>query len=72
MQTIEKLSVTQFEQIIERVVERKMLELFADPDSKLELRSSVRARLRRSVAATRRGERGISAKHVAKELGLKW
>jgi hypothetical protein len=37
-----------------------------------ELKPSVKAKLRRSMAAVRRGERGIPAERVAKELGLKW
>ncbi|MBI5302752.1 MAG: hypothetical protein HY868_11485 [Chloroflexi bacterium] len=72
MQTINKLTVSQLETLIERVIERKMLELFADPDRGLELKPSVKAKLRRSIAATRRGTRGIPAEQVAKELGLKW
>jgi len=72
MQTIDKLTVPQFETLIERVIERKILELFADPDQGLELRPSVKAKLRHSIAAVRRGERGIPAEQVAKELGLKW
>lgn len=72
MQTIDKLTIPQFETLIEGVVERKILELFADPDQGLELKPSVKAKLRRSMAAVRRGERGIPAEQVAKELGLKW
>ncbi|MBI5651040.1 MAG: hypothetical protein HZC40_11450 [Chloroflexi bacterium] len=39
MQTIAKLTVPQLETLIERVIERKMLELFADPDRGLELKN---------------------------------
>jgi hypothetical protein len=72
MQTIDKLTVPQFETLIERVIERKIFELFDDPDQGPELKPSVKARLRRSMAAVRRGERGIPAKQVARDLGLKW
>ncbi len=72
MQTIDKLTVPQFETLIERVIERKILELFVDSDAGLELTPSVKARLRRSMAAVRRGEHGVPAQQVAKELGLKW
>jgi len=49
-----------------------MIELFGDPDKGLELKPHIKAKLRSSMAAVRRGERGIPAKEVAKELGLKW
>ena len=57
--TVSQLTVPQLEALIEQAVERKMLELFGDPDAGLELKPSVKAKLRRSVAAVKRGERGI-------------
>ncbi|MDE3090027.1 MAG: hypothetical protein KGJ80_11655 [Chloroflexota bacterium] len=72
MKTVDKLTIPQFEALIESAVERKLLELFGDPDEGLELKPSVKAKLRRSLAAIQRGERGLPAKQVAKELGLKW
>jgi hypothetical protein len=72
MKTIGQLTVPQFEALVERAVERKMMELFGDPDKGLVLKPSIKAKLRRSMAAVKRGERGISAKEVARDLGLKW
>jgi hypothetical protein len=72
MKTANQLTIPQFEALIERVVERKLLELFGDPDRGLVLRTSVKTKLRRSYSAVQHGERGISAAQVAKELGLKW
>ena len=72
MKTVDQLTVPQLEALIESVVERKMIELFGDPDKGLELKSHVKAKLRRSMAAAKRGERGIPAKDVASELRLKW
>lgn len=72
MKTVSELTVRQFEALVESAVERKLLELFGDPDEGLELKPSVKAKLRRSLAAVHRGERGLPAKQVAKELGLKW
>ncbi len=72
MQTVAQLTVPQFETLVERIVERKIFELFGDPDAGLELKPSVKAKLRRSMAAVKRGERGIPIEQVAKELGLKW
>jgi hypothetical protein len=72
MKTISRMRVSQLEALIDSVVERKLIELLGDPDKGLELRPSVKTKLRRSLAATKRGVRGIVAKQVAKELGLKW
>lgn len=72
MKTISGLTVSQLEALIERVVERKLIHLLGDPDRGLELKPNIKAKLRRSITAIKRGERGIPAKHVAKELGLKW
>lgn len=71
MKTVGQLTVPQLEALIESVIERKLIELLGDPDQGLELKPSVKARLRRSLSGVKRGERGISAKQVAKELGLK-
>ena len=71
MKTVAQLTVPQLEALIESVIERKLIELLGDPDQGLELKPSVRAKLRRSLTAVKRGERGIPAKQVAKELGLK-
>ena len=71
MKTAAQLTVPQLEALIESVIERKLIELLGDPDQGLELKPSVRAKLRRSLTAVKRGERGIPAKQVAKELGLK-
>jgi len=72
MKTVAQLTVHQLVDLIESVIERKLFELFGDPDHGLELKPSVKARLRRSLSAVKRGERGIPAKQVAKDLGLKW
>ena len=70
--TVDQLTLPQLETLIESLIERKMIELLGDPDAGLELRPSIKARLRRSLAAVERGERGIPAQQVARELGLKW
>ena len=72
MKTVSELTVRQFEALVESAVERKLIELFGDPDEGMELKPAVKAKLRQSLAAVNRGERGVPAKQVAKELGLKW
>jgi|GEM_PF-2006282 len=46
--------------------------LLPEVSKEQELKPSVKAKLRRSMAAVKRGERGIPIEQVAKELGLKW
>ena len=72
MKTVAQLTIPQLEALVEDVIERKLIELLGDPDQGLELKPSVKARLRRSLSAVKRGERGVPAKQVAKERGLKW
>jgi hypothetical protein len=72
MKTVSQLTVPQLETLIENTVERKLIEMFGDPDSGLEIKPAMRIKLRRSLLATKRGERGTPAKAVAKSLGLKW
>ncbi len=72
MKTINQITVPQLKALIESAVESKMLEMFGDPDKGLELKPQVKAKLRRSMAAVRRGERGIPVRDLAEELGLKW
>ena len=72
METIDQLTLSQLETLIEDIVERKIVKLLGNPDEGLELKPSIKAKLRRSMDAVKRGERGIPAKEVAKELGLKW
>ena len=72
MKTVGQLTVLQLEALIEDVIERKLIELLGDPDQGLKLKPGVKARLRRTITAVKQGERGIPAKRVAKELGLKW
>jgi len=72
MKTVGQLTVSQLETLIENVIERKMIELFGDPDKGLDLKPHIKAKLRRSMSAVKRGERGIPAEEVAKDLGLRW
>ena len=62
-------SLEKIRPMVEQIVERKLLELFGDPDEGLELNPSVKRRLKRALSVK---EKGISAEKVSKELGLKW
>jgi hypothetical protein len=66
------MTVEEFRVVVEEAVERKLTELLSDPDKGRSLRATVERRLRRSLQANRRGQRGIPAGEVAKRYGLKW
>lgn len=72
MKTLARMTVEEFREVVEEAVERKLTELLSDPDKGRSLRATVERRLRRSLQASRRGERGIPAGEVAKRYGLKW
>lgn len=66
------LTVDEFKQLIATTVEWKLMEMLGDPDEGLELREEIKARLRCSLEAERRGARGIPTQEVAAQLGLEW
>ena len=68
--TVGELTLEELRQIVEQVVEEKLLELLGDPDEGLVLREGVQARLWRTLEAERSGARGLSAREVAERLGL--
>lgn len=72
MKTLARITVEEFQEVVEEVVERKLTEMLSDPDKGRVLRATVAQRLRRSLRTTRRGERGVPARDVAKRFGLKW
>jgi len=72
MKTLVRMTVEEFREVVEEAVERKLTEMLSDPDKGRTLRATVERRLRRSLQACRRGERGIRAGDVAKRYGFKW
>ncbi|MBI2917321.1 MAG: hypothetical protein HYY01_04930 [Chloroflexi bacterium] len=69
---VQDMTVEEFKALIQEVMEEKLEELLGDPDEGLELRPEIRERLRLSLAAVKRGQRGIPIEKVAEELGLEW
>jgi hypothetical protein len=69
---VKELTVEEFKKLVQDTIEEKLQELIGDPDAGLELREEVKKRLRNSLAARRRGEKGISIEEVARRLGLDW
>ena len=65
-----QMSRSELKQLIERVVEEKLLDLLGDADEGLRLKKGMRERLVRQQRAVAQGERGESLQEVAKQLGL--
>ncbi len=72
MKTVARMTAEELRDVVEEAVERKLTEMLGDPDRGRTLRATVEQRLRRSLRATRLGERGVPARDVAKKFGLKW
>ncbi len=68
--TIANMTKREFTQIISDVVEKKLLEIFADPDNGLILREIVRKQLLQQLKEVNAGKRGKNIDDVVKELGL--
>lgn len=72
MKTLAKMTVNEFREVVEEAVEKKLSEMFSDPDKGKVLRAAIQRRLRRSLREMREGKVGIPASAVAKKYGLKW
>lgn len=68
--TVARMTKKEFSELIEDVVERKLIELIGDPDEGLNLRATIQARLLRQRSEVRAGARGESLAGLAKKLGL--
>ena len=69
---VKELTVEQFKDLVQEAIEEKLEEIIGDPDTGLELREEVKERLRNSLAARQRGEKGIPIEEVARQAGLDW
>ncbi len=68
--TVAQMTKDEFREMLDAVVEQKLLELLGDPDEGLEMRKAVRDRLLRQRKAVASGERGEPFEDVARRLGL--
>ena len=69
---VKELTVEELRALIEEAIEQKLQEIIGDPDAGLELREEVKERLRSSLAAAQRGEKGVPVEEVAARAGLDW
>jgi hypothetical protein len=69
---VKELTVEQFKDLVQEAIEEKLADIIGDPDLGLELREEIKERLRNSLAARQRGEKGIPVEEVARRAGLDW
>jgi hypothetical protein len=70
MNTVAQMTKDELREMIEAILEQKLIELLGDPDEGLSLRKSVRERLLRQKRAVAKGERGEPLEEVEQRLGL--
>lgn len=68
---VKDLTIEELKFLIQETVAETIQSLLIDPD-KGKIKPEVRQQLLDSLQLTQAGERGISAKEVAKKLGLPW
>ena len=70
MATVAQMTKDELREMIESIIEQKLLELLGDPDEGLPIRETIRDRLLRQKEAVARGERGEPFEDVVRRLGL--
>ncbi len=68
--TVAQMTQDELRELIEAVIEQKLLELLGDPDEELTIRKSVRDRLLRQKEAVAAGERGEPLEDVVQRLDI--
>lgn len=68
--TVGEMTVAQLQQMMEAMIEEKLIQLLGDPDEGLTLKKSVRDRLRKQQQAVAGGERGEPLAEVVRRLEL--
>ncbi len=67
--TVAEMSKDELREMIETLIEQKLVEILGDPDEGLEIREAVRDRLLRQKKAIIAGERGQPFEEVVQQLG---
>ncbi|RME44559.1 MAG: hypothetical protein D6791_12885 [Chloroflexi bacterium] len=68
--TVAQMTRQELREMIETIVEEKLLELLGDPNEGLPIHKTVRERLLRQKEAIAGGERGEPFEEVIRRLGL--
>lgn len=70
MTTVAQMTKDELREMIEAIIQQKLIELLGDPDERLSIRRSIRGRLLRQQQAVAVGERGEPFEDVVQRLGL--
>ena len=70
MDTVAQMTKEELREMIEAIIEEKLLELLGDPDEGSPIRKTIRQRLLRQKEAVAKGERGEPLEEVIRRLGL--
>lgn len=70
MTTVAQMTKDELREMIETIVEQKLLELLGDPDEGSPMRKAIRERLLRQKQAVAGGERGEPFEDVIRRLGM--
>ena len=62
------MTPSELSDMIENILEQKLLELFKDPDTGLELNENVLGRLQRQQKKVYQGDRGVSLDDARRQL----
>ncbi len=68
--TVAQMTKEELSEFIERLIEKKLLEIIGDPDEGLEIWDTIRKRLLCQKKAVKSGEHGESFDEVVHQLGL--
>jgi hypothetical protein len=68
--TVAQMTKGELREMIEAIIEQKLLELLGDPDEGLPIRKLMRDRLLRQKQAVAEGEQGEPFEDVVRRLGL--
>ena len=68
--TVAEMNKDELREMIEALIEQKLLEILGDPDEGLEIRKPVRERLLRQKEAVAAGDRGQPFEEVVQQTGM--
>jgi hypothetical protein len=68
--TVAHMTKSELREMLETIIEQKLLELLGGPDEELPIRRSVRDRLLRQKQAVVEGQRGEPLEDAARRLGV--
>ena len=68
--TVAEMNQDELREMIEVLIEQKLLEILGDPDEGLEIRKPVRERLLRQKEAVAAGDRGQPFEEVVQQTGM--